>query len=761
MKKVVLFILILLGFIKVSYCQVATISTVFGTYGTTQVNVNLLNFTNHDSIGAITMKIGFDTNVVSFTGITYALIPSGISTNVIGNELQIAWFSTPAVPVNGIGFKLNFTYTGGTSNLTFNSGCEIARALGGIIPVTFNNGAILQPTLTTTAVIGSQAGVYSGINLLPITFSGFPTTPTASLAGNINLHIAYNTNNLQFIGISGLTNATANASNGIISISWSNATPINVNTLSLKLKFYYLGGTTTVSFTGTNIISNAHNVQIPVNTSTNGGFTQPATTAVVDIGDTLGQLSGTTAVPITFSNFPINQGTFTMNIAYNNSALNFIGTSGLTGLNSNASNGIINLTWTNSNGFYIPGFNLLFNYVSGASTLVFTGVNQITNNTNVIIPTTFTNGSVSQPPIPVNISLGNVSQVSGNNNISVPITLSAVSGYINTANMYINYDTTKLIYSGTENVSKSGVTITQDLTTKTLSIHWADANTFNSLGNGKFLDLKFIINSAIGNCDLPVYFTTFNSNTSSLLDNLGGTVYSNWVNGNVNVTPAAPTGTSSQSFCSGMVPLVTNLVANGTSIKWYAASSGGTALATSTALVNGNHYFASQTVNGCESSTRFDVTATVNTTPLTPTGNASQSFCSGTNPTISNLLANGNSIQWYAASIGGTALATSTALVNGNHYFASQTVNGCESSIRFDVTATVNTTPLAPSGNASQSFCSGANPTISNLLVSGTSIQWYAASNGGTALATSTALVNGNHYFASQTVNGCESSTRF
>ena len=229
----------------------------------------------------------------------------------------------------------------------------------------------------------------------------------------------------------------------------------------------------------------------------------------------------------------------------------------------------------------------------------------------------------------------------------------------------------------------------------------------------------------------------------------------------INATPAAPTGTAAQSFCSASLPTVANLSATGTAIQWYAASSGGTALATTTALENGTHYYASQTVGGCESTSRFDVTATINTTPSAPTGSASQTFCSGSSPTVANLTATGTAIKWYAASSGGTALVTTTPLVSGTHYYATQTINGCESTSRFDVTATINATPGAPTGSASQSFCSGTSPTVANLSATGTAIKWYAASSGGTALVTTTPLVNNTHYFASQTVGGCESTARF
>ena len=150
--------------------------------------------------------------------------------------------------------------------------------------------------------------------------------------------------------------------------------------------------------------------------------------------------------------------------------------------------------------------------------------------------------------------------------------------------------------------------------------------------------------------------------------------------------PAAPTGTAAQSFCNAAT--VADLAATGTAIQWYAAATGGTALVSTDVLVSGNHYFASQTISGCESASRFDVTATINTTAA-PTGTAAQSFCNAA--TVANLTATGTAIQWYAAATGGTALASTVALVDGTHYYASQTVSGCESLTRFDVTATVNT----------------------------------------------------------------------
>lgn len=64
---------------------------------------------------------------------------------------------------------------------------------------------------------------------------------------------------------------------------------------------------------------------------------------------------------------------------------------------------------------------------------------------------------------------------------------------------------------------------------------------------------------------------------------------------------------SVQSYAQ--VPTVASLAATGTNVKWYSVPTGGTPLSTSTPLVNGNHYYASQTVGGVESLTRLDVVA--------------------------------------------------------------------------------------------------------------------------------------------------------
>lgn len=205
--------------------------------------------------------------------------------------------------------------------------------------------------------------------------------------------------------------------------------------------------------------------------------------------------------------------------------------------------------------------------------------------------------------------------------------------------------------------------------------------------------------------------------------------------------PSAPNA-SSQTFCNSGT--VADLAPSGSGLQWYDVATNGTALTSATPLATGT-YFVSQTSFMCEGP-RTSVSVTVNTTGL-PTASA-QTFCASA--TVADLVATGTAIKWYAAATGGSALA-STATLSTTNYYASQTINGCEGS-RIQVPVTVNTTAV-PSASA-QTFCTSA--TVADLVATGAGLQWYVASNGGSALASTASIATGT-YYVSQTLNTCES----
>jgi len=81
------------------------------------------------------------------------------------------------------------------------------------------------------------------------------------------------------------------------------------------------------------------------------------------------------------------------------------------------------------------------------------------------------------------------------------------------------------------------------------------------------------------------------------------------------------------------------------------------------------------------------LTVDLNATVAAPTGSAAQSKAAGS--AVSTLTATGTAIQWYSSAVSYTALAGTTKLINGNVYYASQTVGGVESSARLAVTVTL------------------------------------------------------------------------
>jgi len=192
--------------------------------------------------------------------------------------------------------------------------------------------------------------------------------------------------------------------------------------------------------------------------------------------------------------------------------------------------------------------------------------------------------------------------------------------------------------------------------------------------------------------------------------------------------------------------------------KYYTGEGGtGTELAAGTVITQTTliHIFAtSDTVPACTAEASFTVLVQPTDAPVADV----QTFCG--NATVANLVANGDNLQWYASADATTPLAASTPLGTAV-YFVSQTVNGCEST-RTQVDVVVNTTSL-PTGEETQLISAETAPdaTIEDIIIEGSNIQWYAspeAVTAGTPLAQGTELVNGATYYATQTVNGCESA---
>ncbi|CAM3332183.1 hypothetical protein FLLO111716_04585 [Flavobacterium longum] len=103
-------------------------------------------------------------------------------------------------------------------------------------------------------------------------------------------------------------------------------------------------------------------------------------------------------------------------------------------------------------------------------------------------------------------------------------------------------------------------------------------------------------------------------------------------------------------------------------------------------------------------------------TPNAPFGNSPQFFTAG--QTLANLVMTGQNIQWYDSAgrmLSDTPLPLSTLLQGNTTYFATQTVNGAESTNRFPVLAL---SVLSSAGVAFNSLVCHPNPAKTILFVS-------------------------------------------
>lgn len=223
----------------------------------------------------------------------------------------------------------------------------------------------------------------------------------------------------------------------------------------------------------------------------------------------------------------------------------------------------------------------------------------------------------------------------------------------------------------------------------------------------------------------------------------------------INISPLQPNVTI-QSFCDSDNATLSSLSISGSNLVFYDSLVGGNVLAANTSLVNNVTYYVSQTVSNCESiRTAINIPIIASTTP---TISSPQTFCFQQNATINNIIISGQNIKWHDAANGGNLLANNTILQDGTTYYASQTINNCESS-RVPVLITIQNTAL-PIGVNTQTFCASQNPTLATIVATGTAIKWYSSAVSTTVLPLTTVLVNGTTYYASQTINGCESINR-
>ncbi|MGJ8745831.1 gliding motility-associated C-terminal domain-containing protein [Polaribacter sp.] len=228
------------------------------------------------------------------------------------------------------------------------------------------------------------------------------------------------------------------------------------------------------------------------------------------------------------------------------------------------------------------------------------------------------------------------------------------------------------------------------------------------------------------------------------------------------VNPQPTTTFSTQTFCASENKTVSNLVAVGGNIVWYNAETGGLAYDPTAKLKTGAYYADDEIGGGCSTS-RLKVNVFVYGAP--PNTFVSITECTIDKPTISELYADGDNIEWFDSEFGGSLLHPTTLLQDGATYWAQQTENGCVSNRNSTSVVLIN--PSAPLvAEPLQIFCRIDRPTIASLGAQvshpDNSIVWYHTEFSTIPLDPTDQIVSGESYWAAQVEQSllCESVSR-
>lgn len=176
--------------------------------------------------------------------------------------------------------------------------------------------------------------------------------------------------------------------------------------------------------------------------------------------------------------------------------------------------------------------------------------------------------------------------------------------------------------------------------------------------------------------------------------------------------PTKPTINTNSPVCVGQELTVSTLSMANATYKWTGPNSFSSKIvsntfASATEDNAGDYSVVVTSEHGCVSD-EATATVVVNAVPDKPIAFSPIQYCK--NQTASELVADGENIQWYSAATGGTALTAAptpaTNKVQNVSYYATQTVDGCESA-RLEIQVSVVDKPDAPTIVTNSPLCVG------------------------------------------------------
>jgi hypothetical protein len=256
------------------------------------------------------------------------------------------------------------------------------------------------------------------------------------------------------------------------------------------------------------------------------------------------------------------------------------------------------------------------------------------------------------------------------------------------------------------------------------------------------------------------FVTAIDSSCSSTRDTVKATI---------KAVPTVATVTPALRCSPGT--LILKATASAGTINWYAASTGGISLSggttyTTPLLSAPTSYYVDATNNGCTTAARSLVIAKVYSNP-TITSTTPASRCGAGTVTLMAKSSAGK-VNWYSSLTGSTlyktdTVYTTTSLTASKTYYVEGDNNGCKSTPRIAVVATIKTRPTITSTTPASRIGPGT-VTLAAAASAGT-IKWYDTIVTGTYLATGTTYLTPTlsatkTYYVDATGNGCTTITR-
>jgi hypothetical protein len=533
MKKLVYILGMLFIYATITYGQGITMTIGSRTASVGDTVTIPISVTNFNNIGAVSLKIQFNSTSLSYIGVTNQPTSGTTLASSSGNVITIAWYSTIGLNIaTGKFLDIKFVYKGGSSNLDFiTSQCEVSDILGNLLVVDFINGNI-SPSAVTKLTLPQIMAVAGNNISIPLTIENYEDV------GAISLKITYDPSVLNFIDVSDLPlvgTSNYGASSGVLTIGWFDTNPLSVTDgLLAKLNFKYIGNSSNLNFnTAECEISNLHGNLVEAE-YVNGSVT-------FDISNIPNFILGEyTPIPGSDITIPLDVqklngvGAISLKINYNNSVLTFTGfenqpASGT--FTANAAGGVLSIGWFNTSPLNIDSgkfVDLKFNYIGGNSELSFISAQcEIADSLGALLNAAYIDGNISPDPNSVPLaSIPSVSAIAGDD-IVIPISVDNFQN-VGAVSLKINYNPSVLVFLGVENQPTSGTFQTNALG-NVLSIGW-----FSTLAYGidstKFVDLKFHYiggSSPLG----------FNISDCEISNTLGVPLFAAYQSGNVAPVP--------------------------------------------------------------------------------------------------------------------------------------------------------------------------------------------------------------------------------